>query len=183
MSSIIAIRRREGLSPHVSVEGGKSMPITINREIFDRMKRAIAEAGRINMLSWAEVRDSALVESVDEIRGLSLLDDCRTTACIGGLICFLATSEEITRAAEIYDLSDNEVQEPSILSAALLLNGAEDKYELEIACLPLFSLMHWPMEEQNAYSASQTDMERNQVVLRRMDNWAAEIEARQSIET
>jgi hypothetical protein len=159
------------------------MSFTINREIFDRVKTAIAETGRINMLSWAEVQDSAMAESVDEIRGLSLLDNCRTTSCIGGLICYLATSEEITRAAEIYELSDNEVQEPSILSAALLLDGAEDKYELENACLPLFSLTHWPLAEQNAYSDSQTNAEKNRVVVWRMDNWAAEIEARQSIES
>jgi len=159
------------------------MSLTINREIFDRVKTAIAETGRINMLSWAEVQDSAMAESVEEIRGLSLLDDCRTTSCIGGLICYLATSEEITHAAEIYELSDNEVQEPSILSAALLLDGAEDKFELENACLPLFSLTHWPLAEQNAYSASQTDAEKNRVVIWRMDNWAAEIEARQSNES
>ena len=159
------------------------MSLTINREIFDRVKTAVAETGRINMLSWAEVQDSAMAESVEEIRGLSLLDDCRTTSCIGGLICYLATSEEITHAAEIYELSDNEVHEPSILSAALLLDGAEDKYELENACLPLFSLTHWPLAEQNAYSASQTDAEKNRVVVWRMDNWAAEIEARQSNES
>lgn len=159
------------------------MPLTVNREIFDRVKATIAETGRINMLSWAEVRDSAMAESVDEIRRLSLLDDCRTTSCIGGLICYLATSEEITRAAEIYELSDNEVQEPSILSAALLLDGAEDKYELENACLPLFSLTHWLLEEQNAYSDSQTDAEKNRVVVWRMDNWSAEIEARKSNES
>jgi hypothetical protein len=159
------------------------MPLTINREIFDRVKTSIAETGRINMLSWAEVQEFAMAESVDEIRGLSLLDDCRTTSCIGGLICYLATSEDITRAAEIYELSDNEVQEPSILSAALLLDGAEDKYELENACLPLFSLTHWPLAEQNAYSASQTDAEKNRVVVWRMDNWAAEIEARKPNES
>ena len=157
------------------------MTLRINREIFDRVKVIIAETGRINMLSWAEVQGPVMAESVDEIRGLSLLDDCRTTSCIGGLICYLATSEEIARAAKIYDLSDNEVQEPSILGAALLLDSAEDKYELESACLPLFSLMHWPLEEQSAYSDSQTDAERNQVVVRRMNNWAAEIEG-QSIE-
>src|SRR5215813_5608855 len=159
------------------------MSFTINREIFDRVKAIIAEAGRINMLSWAEVQGPVMAESVDEIRGLSLLDDCRTTACIGGLICYLATSEEIVRAAEIYDLSTNEVQEPSLLGAALLLGGAEDKYELENACLPLFSLLHWPPEEQSAYGASRTDTERNQVALRRMDNWAAEIESRPSAES
>jgi hypothetical protein len=157
------------------------MSLTINREIFDRVKAIIAETGRINMLSWAEVQGPVMVESVDEIRGLSLLDDCRTTACIGGLICYLAASEEIARAAKIYDLSDNEVQEPSILGAALLLDSAEDKYELESACLPLFSLIRWPLEEQIAYSDSQTDAERNQVAVRRMNNWAAEIEG-QSIE-
>jgi hypothetical protein len=80
------------------------MSLTINREIFDRVKTVIAETGRINMFSWADVRGSAMVDSVDEIRGMSLLDDCRTTACIGGLICYLATSQEIARAAEIYDL-------------------------------------------------------------------------------
>ena len=135
------------------------------------------------MLYWARSQGSVIIESVEEIRRSHLLDDCRTTSCIGGLICYLATSEEIVRAAEIYDLSANEVQEPSLLGAALLLGGAEDKYELENACLPLFSLLHWPPEEQSAYGASQTDAERNQVVLRRMDNWAAEIEARQSAES
>jgi len=159
------------------------MPLTINQEIFDRVKTAFTERGRINMISWAEAHGSVMAESVDEIRGLSLLDNCQVTACIGGLTCHLATSEEIARAVEIYDLSDNEVQEPSILSAALLLNGAEDKYELEQACLPPFSLMNWPSEEQRVYNASQISAEKNMVVLQRMDNWAAEIEARQSIES
>ncbi len=159
------------------------MSLSINRKIFYRVKTAIAEAGRINMLSWAEVGESVTAESVDEIRGLPLLGDCRTTACIGGLVCHLATSQEIARAAEFYDLSDHEVQEPSLLGAALLLDGAEDKYELESACLPLFSLLHWPPEEQSAYGASQTDAERNQVVLRRMDDWASEIEALRSAES
>ncbi|MBO0859664.1 MAG: hypothetical protein J2P21_14480 [Chloracidobacterium sp.] len=159
------------------------MPLSINRKLFDRVKTAIAEAGHINMLSWAEGRDSVTAESVDEIRGLPLLGDCRTTACIGGLACYLATSEEMARAAETYDLSGNEVQEPSILGAALLLDGAEDKYELESTCLPLFSLLHWPLEEQFDYSDSRIDTERNQVVIRRMDDWAAEIESRQSTES
>jgi hypothetical protein len=159
------------------------MSLTVNREIFDRVKATIAETGRINMLSWAEVQGSAMAESVDEIRGLSLLDHCRATACIGGLICYLATSEEIARAAEIYDLSDNDAQEPSLLGAALLIDGAEDKYELENVCLPLFSLTHWSLEEQNAYITSQTDAERNRVVLRRMNKWAAEIETTPSIES
>jgi hypothetical protein len=158
------------------------MSLTINRKIFDRVKTFVAERGRINMLYWAETHESMAVESVDEIRWLFLSDDCRTMACIGGLICHLATQEEIVRGAEIYDLSENEAQEPSLLAAALLIDGAEDKYELENACLKLFSLMHWPVEEQTAYSASQTDAERNQVVVRRMDNWAAEIEASQSAE-
>jgi len=71
------------------------MSLSINRKIFDRVKTAIAEAGRIIMLSWAEGRDSTPAESVNEIRELPLLGDCRTTACIGGLICYLATSQEI----------------------------------------------------------------------------------------
>jgi hypothetical protein len=158
------------------------MSLTINGEIFDRVKAVIAETGRINMLSWAEAPGSVMSESVNEIRGLSPPGDCQTTFCIGGLICYLATSEQIARAVAIYDLSGDEIQEPSILSAALLLDGAEDKYDLESACLPLFSIRHWPMEEQNSYSTSQTDEERNQIVLQRMDNWAAEIEARQSAE-
>lgn len=159
------------------------MSLKINREIFDRVKTAISETGRINMLSWAESRDTGAAESVGEIRTLPLLSDCRTTACISGLACHLATSEDIALATEIYDLADNEIQEPAILSAALLLGGAEDKTELEVACLPLFSLIHWPLEEQGAYSASQSDAERGWVVVRRMNNWAAEIEARQSIES
>jgi hypothetical protein len=159
------------------------MPLSINRKIFDWVKTVIAESGHINMLSWAEGQDSTPAESVNKIRELPLLGDCRTSACIGGLICYLATSEEIASAAEIYDLPGDELHEPFTLSAALLLNGAEDKYELENACLPLFSLTHWPFEEQVAYGASQTDAERNQVVLRRMDDWATEIESRPPAES
>ncbi|MCI0387317.1 MAG: hypothetical protein MOB07_00890 [Acidobacteria bacterium] len=158
------------------------MSLMINREIFERVKAVIAQTGRINMVCWAENQDGTALESVDEIRELPLLDDCQMMACIGGLVCYLATPDEITRASGIYDLSDNEVQEPSLLGAALLLDDAEDKYELENACLPLLSLLHWPMDEQVAYNASKTDVDRNQVVLRRMDNWAAEIESRQSAE-
>jgi len=173
------------ISPSVLLEGKESMSLTINREILGRVKAVIAQTGRvkINMLCWAEVRGSVTVESVDEILELPLLGDCRTTACIGGLVCHLATSQEIARAAEIYGLSDDDFHDPFTLSAALLLNGAEDKYELESACLPLFSLTHWPPEEQSSYDASQTDGERNQVVIRRMDNWAAEIESRPSAES
>jgi hypothetical protein len=160
----------------------KYMSLSINRKIFDRVKTAITGEGLINMLSWAESRDSVTAESVDEIRKLPLLGDCQTTSCIGGLICHLATSQEIASMAEIYGLSDEELHEPFTLSAALLLEGAEDKYELESACLPLFSLTHWPPEEQSSYDISQTDAEMNQVVLRRMDDWAAEIESRQSAE-
>src|SRR5262249_28555379 len=128
-------------------------------------------------------RKSMLRESFDNIPQPPLLGDCQTTACIGGLVCHLATSQEIARAAEIYGLSDDDLHDPFTLSAALLLNGAEDKYELESACLPLFSLTHWPPEEQRSYDSRQTDGERNQVVLRRMDNWAAEIESRPSAES
>ena len=159
------------------------MSLSINRKIFDRVKTAITGEGRINMLSWAEDRDSVTAESVDEIRELPLLGDCQTTACIGGLVCHLATSEEIAGAAETYGLSDDDAHDPFTLSSALLLSGADDKYELERACLPLFSLMHWPPEEQSAYDASQTDAERNQLVLRRMDGWAAEIKALQSAQS
>jgi hypothetical protein len=111
-----------------------------------------------------------------------LRGDCRTTACIGGLVCYLATSQEIASVAEIYGLSDEDLHEPFTLSAALLIDGAEDKYELESACLPLFSLTHWPPEKQVAYGASQTDAERNQIVFRRLDKWAAEIEALSTLE-
>ena len=159
------------------------MPLLVNREIFDRVKAVVAQAKRMNMLYWAENQYGKSAESVDEIREVPLIEDCQTTACIGGLVCHLATSQEVARAAEIHGLSADEVQEPSLLAAALLLDGAEDKYELENACLPLFSLLHWPPEEQNAYGASQTDAERNQIVLRRMDDWAAGIEAIQSAES
>jgi hypothetical protein len=158
------------------------MPLLINREIFDRVKAVIAQAKLMNMLFWAEDQYGKPAESVVEIRELPLVEDCQTTACVGGLVCYLATPEEITRAAGIYDLSDNEIQEPSLLGAALLVYGAEDRYELESACLPLFSILHWPLEDQNAYNISQTDKERCQVVLRRMDEWAAEIESRPSVD-
>ena len=100
------------------------MSLSINRKIFDRVKTAITGEGRINMLSWVESRDSVTAESVDEIRELPLLGDCQTTACIGGLVCHLATSQEIARASEIYGLSDDDLHDPFTLSAALLLNGA-----------------------------------------------------------
>jgi hypothetical protein len=55
------------------------MSLSINRKILDRVKTAIAETGRINMLSWAESRDSVTAELVNEIRELPLLGDCYTT--------------------------------------------------------------------------------------------------------
>jgi hypothetical protein len=36
-----------------------------------------------------------MAESVDEIRGLPLLSDCRAPFCIGGLICYLATKRVV----------------------------------------------------------------------------------------
>ena len=87
------------------------MPLLINRELFDRVKAVIAQAKRMNMLYWAENRYSKPAESVIEIRGLPLMEDCQTTACIGGLVCYLATPEEITRAAGIYDLSGDEISQ------------------------------------------------------------------------
>jgi hypothetical protein len=105
------------ISPPFSFQWRKYMSLYTNRKIFDRVKTAIAETGRINMLSWAEGRDSVTTESVEEIRELPLPGHCRTTACIGGLVCHLATSQEIARTAEIYELSDSEVQEPPLLGA------------------------------------------------------------------
>lgn len=48
------------------------MSLSINRRTFDRVKTGIAETGLINMLSWAEVRDSTAAKTVDEIRALPL---------------------------------------------------------------------------------------------------------------
>src|SRR5262249_61017576 len=104
----------------------ETMPLTIKREIFDRVKTAITESGRINMISWAEIHGAVIAESVDEIRRLSLLDDCRTTACVGGLICYLATWGEISRAAEIYSLSGNDGQGRCILEAVFLIEVCAD---------------------------------------------------------
>lgn len=53
----------------------------------------------------------------------------------------LEESEEIAHVAEINDLSAGEVQDPSFLGAVLLIDRAEDKDELENACLPLFSFL------------------------------------------
>jgi hypothetical protein len=91
------MRVRLAIQPPLSFQRRKymSVSIKINRGIFDRVKTAIGEAGRINMLSWAEGQDSAPAESVNKIRELPLLGDCRTMACIGGLIYYLATSQEI----------------------------------------------------------------------------------------
>src|SRR5262245_60072596 len=99
------------ISPSVLLEGRESMPLTINREILGRVKAVITQTGRANisMLCWAEVRGSTTADSVDEIRKLSLLGDCQTAACVGGLVCYLATPEEITYAAGINDPSDNEI--------------------------------------------------------------------------
>jgi len=76
------------------------MPLTINRDLFDRVMTSIAERGRINMLYWAVSQDSVPVESTDAIRSLPLLDDCPAIGCIGGLICHLATSDEIAHYAQ-----------------------------------------------------------------------------------
>ncbi len=94
------------------------MSLSIIRRIFDRVKTAIAEAGRINMLSWAESRDSVTAESVSEIRGLPLMGDCRTTACIGGLVCHLATSH-----GAVARRRRGQVRIGERLSAALLFNS------------------------------------------------------------
>jgi len=75
------------------------MSLTVNREIFDRVKAVIAETGRINMLSWAEDRGSGMAESVGEIRGLSPPGDCRTTFCIGGSIRYLTTTKRVVGGA------------------------------------------------------------------------------------
>ncbi len=47
------------------------------------------------MIFWAEVHGSVMTESVDEIRGLSLLDNCQIRACIGGLTCYLASQHSV----------------------------------------------------------------------------------------
>src|SRR5215510_13201093 len=99
------------ISLSVLLEGKESMLLTINREILGRVKALIAQTGlvNINMLCWAEVRGSTTADSVDEIRKLSLLSDCQTAACVGGLVCYIATPVEIIYAAGIYNLSDNEI--------------------------------------------------------------------------
>jgi len=132
------------------------------------------------MSYWGRTPDYKAIYTLDDVKGLPLLEDCRTTACIGGWTCHLATEDEITGAVSSYNLSDDDLNEPAILSAALLVRGAGDVTELKKASSSLFYVKNWPHKERGTYCESQTAVERKQVVLRRMESWAKEIEARQS---
>jgi hypothetical protein len=92
------------------------MPLRINRRLFDRIKSAIAETMRVDMLYWAKVEGLEAVTSVSEIRALPLPSDCWAVACIGGWACFLATDEEIASAIEAYGLS-LDVDDPFTLAS------------------------------------------------------------------
>lgn len=133
------------------------MSLTINRKIFDQVATVIAGSGRAKILYWAQTEYSTTAESIDDIRRLPLLTNCRITIYIDGLAFYLAVPAEIVRATKIYDLPENEVQEPSLLGTTLLLDSAEDKYELGKSPLSFFSLMDWPLGDQNAYEAAQTN--------------------------
>ena len=157
------------------------MTLRVNREIFDRVKAAILQTGRVDIYWWAMVEGGREVKPVHKITSLRLLEDCRTVACVGGWTCAVATEEEIARAVRIYALSDLETNEPFTLAAVLLLDGggdAVDVRELEKACYSLFSLEEWPELERAAYCDCRTGAERAEVVVRRMEMWAAETESK-----
>ena len=153
------------------------MKLTVNHELVNRIRNALARPVCINMQRWAE-EDHDVVDLVTEIRKLRLFKDCGTTACLGGLACYLATDNEIAGVVEQYDLYGVQADEPEIIAAGLLLSGHDDIDGLIDACESLFHLMHWPSEERVAYHNSETPAERVQIVLQRLNGWVAEIEAR-----
>jgi len=153
------------------------MPHRVNRILFDRVKAAITETRRVDTRYWAKVEGCQAITSVTEIRALPLSNGCGTVACIGGWACFLATEEEIASAFEAYGLSVLDANEPFTLAAALLLSGADSIDAVERACSPLF-FGDWPAVEDFASDICQPDEEGTQAVLRRMDDWAIEIERR-----
>jgi len=155
------------------------MPLRINRKLFDRVKDAIAETMRVDTRHWAKIEGCEAITSVTEIRALLLSSDCGTVACIGGWTCFLATEEEIASAIKAYGLSGLDVNEPFTLAAALLLGGADDIYALEKACSPLF-FGDCPAVEDAASADCRPEKERVQAALRRMNDWAMEIETRRA---
>jgi hypothetical protein len=175
---VIILAARWFLPPFSSLER-RPMTLRVNREIFERVKAAILQTRRIDIYWWTRIEGGREVKPVSGIRSLRLLEDCRTVACIGGWTCALATEEEIARAARAYGLSDLDANEPFTLAAALLLHGGEDVVDvkgLEKASYPLFSLEEWPDLEQAAYCDSRADIERAEIVVRRMEQWAREIE-------
>jgi hypothetical protein len=83
---------------------------------------------------------------------------------------YRATEEEIAKAARAGGLCALEVNEPSALAVALILNGGDymvEVRELEKACYPLFSLEEWPDIERTAYDESRMDAERRKLSFRR----------------
>jgi hypothetical protein len=153
------------------------MSISVNRNLFDRVKRIIAVTGRVNMKYWAGVQDASPATFVGEIRELPLLQHRRSFACVAAWACFLATGEEVARAIRAYRLVGGVIDDPFTMAAVLLLSGAKDVESAKAACRSLFLLVHWPECELEAYRNSRTDEERRESVLRRMDNWIAEIKA------
>ena len=153
------------------------MNLTVNHELVNRIKNALTRPVCINMRRWAE-DDYDAVDFVTEIRKLRLFENCGTTACIGGLACYLATDDEIAGVVGKYDLDGFKADHPEYIAAGLLLDGHDSIDVLCGVCDSLFHLMHWPPKEYEAYNNSKTSTERVRVVLRRLNNWVAEVEAR-----
>jgi hypothetical protein len=151
------------------------MQISVNRSLFDRVKRFIAATGRVKMGYWAGVEEATPVTFVGEIRDISLLQHSRAVACVAGWTCFLATGEEIARAISAYRLVGDAIDDPFTLAAALLLDGGKDIERAEAACRSLFQLSHWQPEESATYRDGRTDAERAYVVIRRMEIWRTEL--------
>jgi hypothetical protein len=151
------------------------MSIIVNISLFDRVKRFIAETGRVKMEHWASVQDATPITFVGEIRDMPLIRHSRAFACVAGWTCFLATGEEIARAISLYRLAGGAIDDPFTLAAALLLDGAKDVERAKAACRSHFRLTHWPPEESATYRNSLVDAERADVVIRRMDIWRIEL--------
>jgi hypothetical protein len=112
---------------------------------------------------WVGVRDVSPATFVGEIRDMPLLQHSRAFACIAGWTCFPPVGGAI--------------DDPFMLAAALLLDGAKDVERAKAACRSLFRLTLWPLEESATYRDSRTDAERADIVIRRMEIWRTELSA------
>jgi hypothetical protein len=153
----------------------------INNSLFARLKAFIAQTGRVNMRYWGGVLEETPATFVGEIRMLNLFNRARTFACIAGSLCFLATGEELMRATRRYRLTGGAIDDPEVVAAALLIGGSNDVKLAVATCQSFFRLTHWPEEERAAYCNCETDAERKEIVLRRLERWTAGIDSSRKV--